>query len=200
MLDLLKTFLLGVLICVINLEAFAQTGILQGIVISENNTPVKDVSVFIKNTTWSVTDEYGSFNISDIPYGNYILKTSRLGYAPVEIEIKIDSSLQSITILLEEKIYGDIQAVVTASRTALTLENSPTPIDVISEQEIQSSGLTTLKDVLLEQSGIGLSPNEENAIQIQGFESDYTLILIDGQPVIGRTRGALNVSRYMCRI
>ncbi len=195
MLDLLKTFLLGVLICVINLEAFAQTGILQGIVISENNTPVKDVSVFIKNTTWSVTDEYGSFNISDIPYGNYILKTSRLGYAPVEIEIKIDSSLQSITILLEEKIYGDIQAVVTASRTALTLENSPTPIDVISEQEIQSSGMTTLKDVLLEQSGISLSPNEENAIQIQGFESDYTLILIDGQPVIGRTRGALDVSR-----
>ena len=40
-----------------------------------------------------------------------------------------------------------------------------------------------------------MSPNEENAIQIQGFESDYTLILIDGQPVIGRTRGALNISR-----
>ena len=132
------------------------------------------------------------------PYGNYILKTSRLGYAPVEIEIKIDSSLQSITILLEEKIYGDIQAVVTASRTALTLENSPTPIDVISEQEIQSSGMTTLKDVLLEQSGISLSPNEENAIQIQGFESTI-LILIDGQPVIGRTE-VLSVNGYMSNI
>jgi len=32
-------------------------------------------------------------------------------------------------------------------------------------------------------------------LQIQGFDADYTLFLIDGQPVIGRTAGTLDLDR-----
>ncbi len=195
MFRLLKNSILWSLFFVCSTSTFAQTGTISGTILSDNGMPVSDVSIFVTNTKWAISDEAGLFHIAEIPYGTYLLKTSRIGYAPKELEIEINSPKQEFEIILEDKVYGDIQAIVTASRTAQDLEDVPAPVDVISEQEIELSGATTLKDILLEQPGITLAPNEENAIQIQGFESDYTLILIDGQPVIGRTRGALDLSR-----
>lgn len=191
----LRSSILWSLFFVINSIAIAQEGAITGKIISESGEPIEDVSIFVTNTKWALSDKTGTFIIEKIPNGTYQLKTSRLGFIPQEIEIEVNSSTLTLDITLEERIYGDVQAIITASRTAQELEDVPAPVDVISEQEIKLSGATTLKDILLEQPGISLAPNEENAIQIQGFESDYTLILIDGQPVIGRTRGALDLSR-----
>ena len=162
---------------------------------SSDGTAISEVSVYLSKTKWAASDDFGSFQIKNIPFGTYQLKTSRIGFIPVERTITIDNTAEEIEIVLIEKVYGDVLAIVTATRTAQDLEDVPTPIDVISEQEIKNSGATTLKDILLEQSGISLAPDEKNAIQIQGFDSDYTLIMIDGQPIIGRTRGALDLSR-----
>ncbi len=195
MFKIFKNSIIWSLFFVFNSVAIAQEGSISGKVVSQSGTPIEDVSIFLTNTKWALTSVDGTFEIDDVPFGNYTLKTSRVGFVPRDLEVEINSSSKSIEITLEERIYGDILAVVTASRTAQYLEDVPAPIEVISEQEIQLSGATTLKDILLEQPGISLAPNEENAIQLQGFESDYTLILIDGQPVIGRTRGALDLSR-----
>ncbi len=180
---------------VISTSVSAQEGSLQGLVVDKDGKPLGDVSIYLTNTKWAISTEDGSFEITNISFSTYTLKTSRIGYKPVEIEITVNERNQEVSIILEEKVYGDILAVVTASRTAQELEDVPAPIDVISEQEIANSGATTLRDILLEQPGITLAPDEENAIQIQGFDSDYTLIMIDGQPVIGRVRGALDLSR-----
>ena len=191
----LRSSILWSLFFVISTSVFAQQGNLQGFVSDEAGNPLEDVSIYLTNTKWAISLEDGSFDITEIPFGSYILKTSRIGYEPVELIVSVESRVQELNITLNEKVNGDILAVVSASRTAQELEDVPAPIDVISEQEIANSGATTLKDILLEQPGITLAPDEENAIQIQGFDSDYTLIMIDGQPVIGRTRGALDLSR-----
>ena len=66
---------------------------------------------------------------------------------------------------------------------------------VVSKQEIQQSGNIRLSDVLSEQLGLYLVENHGTGLQMQGFDPEYTLILIDNKPVIGRTAGTLDLTR-----
>jgi outer membrane receptor for ferrienterochelin and colicins len=43
--------------------------------------------------------------------------------------------------------------------------------------------------------GLQLFDDHGGGVQVQGFSSDYTLVLLDGEPVIGRMAGTLDVDR-----
>jgi outer membrane receptor for ferrienterochelin and colicins len=96
--------------------------------------------------------------------------------------------------------------VVTATRTERKLSNSIVPVTLISQQQIQKSGTLRLNDILQEQTGVfitgGTGRNAVgggifgNGLQLQGLSPDHTLVLIDGEPVIGRQGGTLDLSRF----
>ncbi|WP_109695504.1 TonB-dependent receptor plug domain-containing protein [Chitinophaga deserti] len=74
------------------------------------------------------------------------------------------------------------------------------PTLVISRQSIQLAGSRRLDEVLREQTGMAIVPdlgsgNRSVGIQLQGFSSEYVLILIDGQPMTGRLAGNFDLSR-----
>ncbi len=56
-------------------------------------------------------------------------------------------------------------------------------------------GALRLGDVLREQTGLSLVADHGQGIQIQGLGSEYTLLLVDGEPLIGRTAGTLDLTR-----
>jgi outer membrane receptor for ferrienterochelin and colicins len=59
-------------------------------------------------------------------------------------------------------------------------------------------GSVRLTEVLSEQTGLVVVPQvngQGNGIQVQGFNPDYTLILIDGEPLVGRYTGSLELNR-----
>lgn len=86
--------------------------------------------------------------------------------------------------------------IVSATRSIRSLEDVPVPTSVVGSEEIRLLGSRRLTDILSEQPGLQVVRNHGSAsLQIQGFTSDYTLILIDGEPVIGRTAGALDLER-----
>ncbi|MBO6523276.1 MAG: TonB-dependent receptor [Balneolaceae bacterium] len=172
------------------------TSSLSGQILSATGESVAEANIYLSASKWAVSNSDGSFQIPSLPPGEYTIKVSRVGFKSASKMIEIEEDKNAfIEIILEEIIYESGSAVVTATRTVQDIEDVSIAVDVISEDEIQYSGSTNLKDILLEQAGISLSPNEGNAIQVQGFESDYTLILIDGQPLVGRVRGAMDISR-----
>ncbi len=85
--------------------------------------------------------------------------------------------------------------VVTATRSLKSIEQVPVPTSVIGAEDIQARGAMRLSDLLAEQPGLQLNHDHGAGLQVQGFDADYTLILIDGEPVIGRTAGTLNLDR-----
>jgi outer membrane receptor for ferrienterochelin and colicins len=88
--------------------------------------------------------------------------------------------------------------VITATRNERTMGALPMPVSLIAKDQIKSMGSLRLNDVLAEQTGLVVVPQinaQGNGIQIQGFNPDYTLILIDGEPIIGRYTGSLELSR-----
>jgi outer membrane receptor for ferrienterochelin and colicins len=95
-----------------------------------------------------------------------------------------------------EKIEEVLQAVVvTATRTEKQLAHVNLPMQVITKTQIQQMGSLRLHEILQEQTGLTLMHDHGIGVQIQGFAPDYTLILIDGEPLIGRTAGTLELSR-----
>ncbi len=87
------------------------------------------------------------------------------------------------------------EVVVTATRTDKKIEELPIPITTISAREIQNRGIVRLNEILAEQTGLALVGDHGTGVQMQGFDAQYTMILIDGEPVIGRTSGTLELSR-----
>jgi len=97
------------------------------------------------------------------------------------------------------------QVIVTATRTERKLSNTAVPTQIISQKTILHSGSLRLNDVLAEQTGLYITSAGAtssagggvfgNGVQIQGLSPDYTLILLDGEPLIGRQGGVIDLSR-----
>ena len=87
------------------------------------------------------------------------------------------------------------EVVVTATRSAKQLEQVAVPTSVVTAAEMEAQGAVLLSDVLAQQPGLQLNYDHGAGVQVQGFDADYTLILIDGQPIIGRTAGTLDLDR-----
>jgi outer membrane receptor for ferrienterochelin and colicins len=97
------------------------------------------------------------------------------------------------------------ELVVTATRTERKLSNVAVPVQIISKSAIAQSGSVRLNDILSEQTGLYITSGGAtssagggvfgNGIQLQGLSPDYTLILLDGEPIIGRQGGVIDLSR-----
>lgn len=89
------------------------------------------------------------------------------------------------------------EVIITATRTERQLSSLPLPVTIITSDAIVKSGATRLSEILSEQTGIILIPDESGfeGIQVQGLDAAYTMILIDGLPLVGRSSGTLNLSR-----
>ncbi len=77
------------------------------------------------------------------------------------------------------------EVVVTATRTEKTTKDVPSAVQVITKQTIEEQGAQTLDDVLRYATGIQLTRNGNasgrSAVSIRGFDSRFSMILIDGK-------------------
>ena len=89
---------------------------------------------------------------------------------------------------------GD-SVVVTATRTERKLSNLTVPVTIINAKTIQQNGALRLTDILKEQTGLNLTSGFGAGVQLQGLNPDYTIILINGEPLVGRTAGVLDLNR-----
>ena len=102
------------------------------------------------------------------------------------LSTSVFSQQSDTTIVLED-------VVVTATRSEISLEDSPVPTEVITKEEIQKMNLITMQD-LLQQKGFFVAPLKSGGFQLRGLSSEYVLVMIDGVPIAGRESGALDVS------
>ncbi|WP_439505502.1 TonB-dependent receptor plug domain-containing protein [Sediminibacterium sp.] len=85
--------------------------------------------------------------------------------------------------------------VFTATKTERALSNVAVPVQIITQKTIQQAGSLRLSDILAEQTGLFMTTGFGTGVSMQGLNPDYTLILIDGEPLIGRTSGVLDLKR-----
>ncbi|MBL7998077.1 MAG: TonB-dependent receptor [Candidatus Kapabacteria bacterium] len=92
--------------------------------------------------------------------------------------------------------YNTQQVVVTGTRNEVLLKDSPVRVEVIDKQQTQSTAMVTVADILKEQTGMVIAQGTvRTGVQMMGLGPDYTMILVDGQPLTGRVGGVLDLSR-----
>ncbi|WP_132795599.1 TonB-dependent receptor plug domain-containing protein [Tenacibaculum skagerrakense] len=89
------------------------------------------------------------------------------------------------------------EVIVTATRTKRQLSSLPMPVTLISKKQILQTGATRLRDIILEQTGLIMVSDfgSSEGVQMQGVDAEYTLILVNGLPLIGRTSGNIDLNR-----
>jgi len=87
--------------------------------------------------------------------------------------------------------------VVTPTRTARTVDETIAPVTVITRDDIDSTGATSLPDVLRAAAGIEMSSNgaygKATGLFIRGTETDHVLVLVDGVKLYSATLGRTSV-------
>lgn len=105
-----------------------------------------------------------------------------------------------------DTLSGESQdVVVTATRTERKMSNVAVPAFIISQKDLQATQLRRLNEILQEQTGVFVTSGSGsggfgggifgNGAQLQGMSPEYTLILVNGEPIIGRQGGVVNLSR-----
>lgn len=87
------------------------------------------------------------------------------------------------------------EVVVTATKSERKLANVAVPVKIITQKTIQQSGSLRLNNILQEQAGLYITNSFGSGVQVQGLSPDYILILVDGEPLVGRNGGVLDLSR-----
>ncbi len=193
---LLTYFILGFSAAI----GWAQSGSISGLITQEGTSSfVADANVVLEGTTiGSISSASGEFHFPDVPVGTYQLIVSHINYNSWDQTIVVDTDQTSelqIHLTESSNTLDSDQVVVTATRTERAADEVPIPVQVITEEQIDQMGSIRLNEVLQEQTGLQMVSDHGAGLQMQGLSSDYILILIDGEPVIGRTAGTTDLSR-----
>lgn len=180
-----------------------QAQVVRGVVTDEKSNPLGGVHLRVEGIDLTtVTNLDGQFKLSlpdttDNVSQHITLIVSRIGYLNkrVKLDKPISEDRKPLAIEMVPAIYQSDAMVVTATRTRRDIEEVAVPVSVISGEEIRRSGSMRLSDVLQEQIGMQIVNDHGPGLQMQGFAPDYTLLMIDGVPVIGRTAGTLDLTR-----
>jgi outer membrane receptor for ferrienterochelin and colicins len=170
------------------LLAGAQTGVIGGKVTS-GGRPVEMVVVGLTGTVYSaVTDQKGNFKISGVPFGKYELQFSLIGYEKVKKNISITDSLNTINQVLMSVENSLNTVVVTGTMKEISRLESPIPVEVLTPKLFQKNPTPSLFESMQMVNGVQpqLNCNVCNTgdIHINGMEGPYTMITIDGMPIV----------------
>ncbi|HVR80485.1 MAG TPA: TonB-dependent vitamin B12 receptor [Luteimonas sp.] len=110
------------------------------------------------------------------------------------LPLAVAVTLSAPGIVLAQDNATDLdQVVVTATRTAVTVDQSLAAVEVIDHEQITRSQATSLQELLRGRAGINLS-NQGGAgklttLFLRGSESDHVLVLVDGIRIGSSTSG-----------
>lgn len=175
-----------------------QKSILAGTILDEDKNPLPYANIIVEGTSVGTSsNKDGKFEIKNLFEGQYSIIVSLVGYETEKRIINVKDKNIEMKVILR-KINIDLDPiVVTGTYTNKNLLGSPVKTEVIRKSEIKNSAFTRLDQVLFEQSGITVIDEPwGKGIQMQGLDPDYSLVLIDGEPLIGRSAGTINLSRF----
>ncbi len=151
--------------------------------------------IVARDTTRALTDADGRFTWSATDAGELVIR--RLGYAPTRRATRDITGDEPWRVSLTPLALQLDATVVTAARRDQRLKDAVVPTELISRAEIERSGASDVAGVLTEQLGVQLEGGVPAGagVQLQGLGTNRVLILVDGQPLVGRINGNLDVSR-----
>lgn len=199
-----KKIFLVILWCVPML-GLAQQRQLKGYVLDPHQKPIEQATVILlpDNQVYH-TDKAGYFEFSRLYEGTYQLQVRHVSYTQRDMELDLEGRDSTFYVVLEQA-GRSIEQVEVLGKVAVVdnlvkAQNAAMPVKIITRREIELMGSRRLDEVMKEQTGVAVvndisGGSRAVGVQVQGFSSNYIMVLIDGQPMLGRNNGNFDLSR-----
>lgn len=160
-----------------------------GGVVNSSEGPIVGANILVKGTqTGAVAGGSGQYSIALEP-GNYIVETSFIGMATQTREVVIrQNEVTELNFFLAEANAGLDEVVVSGTMKEESRSESPVSVEVYSTKFFQKNPTPNLFEAIQNINGVRpqLNCNVCNTgdIHINGLEGPYTMVLIDGMPIV----------------
>jgi outer membrane receptor for ferrienterochelin and colicins len=185
-----KQLFLTAILGIASMAVYAQTGTLKRKVTDGdgNVMPAATIS-FPQLNMHTVSDSLGNYILRSVPFGNYRLEATFVSYGIFSQTVKIDQANERQDIKLVNNPYNSLdEVVVSGTMKEISKLDSPVPVEVYSAKFFKANPTPSLFDALQNINGVRpqLNCNVCNTgdIHINGLEGPYTMILIDGMPIV----------------
>jgi outer membrane receptor for ferrienterochelin and colicins len=162
-----------------------------GGVVVDKNGPLPYVNVALVGTALgATTSAEGRFRIAEIPPGAYDLEVRFVGHEAFRRSLTLVAGqvLELGTITLREQLTELDEVVVTGTMREVSRSASPVPVEVITPKLFQRNPSPALFDAVGMVNGVRPQINcgvcATGDIHINGMEGPYTMVLIDGMPIV----------------
>lgn len=179
---------------------------LKGLVTDQQNHPLPGASITLEpDHRTAITNKNGRFEIPGLYTGTYAIKITAVGFSTYKGDIEINAGKNpDINIRLKTAENGLEEVNINGNPhnpdNLIDMIHTIMPSTIITRKTIEQMGSRRLDEVLKEQTGLAIvndigSGSRAVGLQMQGFDSGYTMIMIDGQPMVGRNSGNFDLSR-----
>ncbi len=184
----LQYFVLHIIV-LMNHVCLGQSQSIIGSVMSANE-PVPFATVALQGAPLGTTTKAdGTFEISNVAPNTYQLIVSSVGFeTQTKRVIVVGNKATSVMIDLKAAVSALDEVVISATMKEVSRMESPVPIEVYSDLFFKSNPTPSVFESLQNVNGVRpqLNCNVCNTgdIHINGLEGPYTMVLIDGMPIV----------------
>lgn len=138
----------------------------------------------------------GRWAIADLSAGEVVATVRKAGFVARTVSAPFPAAAGLLIALTPEALQLDA-LVVTASRRVQRLADTPVTTELITREEIEQTGASDLASALVERTGIEVEGGQPAGagVMLEGLGSERVLVLLDGQPLVGRISGQFDLSR-----
>jgi outer membrane receptor for ferrienterochelin and colicins len=151
--------------------------------------PLQGANVMLKNTIYSTSSSAdGSYHFNNVPSGSYELSASSTSFKSKSQRIIVkDTAEVTVNFNLRDDNTLD-EIVITGTLKPVSRMESPVPVEVYKPVFFKKNPTANIFEALQNVNGVRpqLNCNVCNTgdIHINGLEGPYTLVLIDGMPIV----------------
>ena len=185
---MLRPFLLFVLLSALALSSWAQ-GALAGRVMSQGQA-LPFATVRIEGTRIGVAaDAEGMYRIDNVAVGAWTVVASMVGFVPLEQRVEVQADgVTELDFELAARPEAIEEVVISGTMKEVSKLASPVPVEVYSPAFFKANPTSSMYDALECVNGVRPQMNcsicNTGDIRIQGLEGPYTMVLIDGMPIV----------------
>jgi outer membrane receptor for ferrienterochelin and colicins len=151
--------------------------------------PLEQAKVFLSNTSRGTqTDEDGNYFMQALPIGQFTLIVQLFGFEQQEITIQLKENEQLWMDVELVPVQQFEEVVVSGTKREVSKLDSPVPVEVYSAKFFRANPNPSIFEALQHVNGVRPQINcnvcSTGDIHINGLEGPYTMVLIDGMPIV----------------
>ena len=156
--------------------------------ITADGNPVSGANISVSKTKKTASDSLGNYQLENLAAGKYDVSVSLSGFKTVRKNVTVDSvpKIQNFELAANNNTLDEV--VITGTMKVVNRIESPVPVEIYKPAFFKKNPTPNIFEALQNVNGVRPQINcnvcNTGDIHINGLEGPYTLVLIDGMPIV----------------